>query len=311
MTRAVVFAYHDVGCACLEVLLEQRVEVPLLLTHQDSPGENIWFGSVAALARERGIEAITPEDPNTPAIVGRIRGLQPDFLFSFYYRSMLKPALLEIPKRGAFNMHGSLLPKYRGRAPVNWAVLRGETRTGATLHEMTKEPDAGRIVDQEAVPILPDELAVDVFRKVTGAAALVLARSLPKLIDGSAVLRAQNLSKGGYFGARRPDDGRIDWSMPAVRVHDLVRALAPPYPGAFTDLEGRRLRLLRTLIAAEPDRARPAMLLYAEGGRCYAACGDGGVLELLEMELDGRPLAAQEFADQMGGTRLRPGREQK
>jgi len=310
VTRAVVFAYHDVGCGCLRVLLDQRVEVPLVLTHKDSPGENVWFASVAELARERGIEAITPEDPNAPEIVERIRALEPDFLFSFYYRSMLKPPLLAIPKRGAFNMHGSLLPKYRGRVPVNWAVLRGETRTGATLHEMVEKPDAGRIVDQETVAILPDDLAVDVFRKVSAAAARVLERSLPKLVDGSAVLRPQDLSLGGYFGGRRPEDGRIDWSLPAKRVHDLVRAVAPPYPGAFTEVDGKRLRVLRTRLMAETGTAQPPPVLYERSGRCFAACAGGGILELLELELDGKPLSAQEFATQLGG-RLLPGREHK
>jgi methionyl-tRNA formyltransferase len=302
VTRAVVFAYHDVGCRCLSILLDQRVAVPLVVTHRDNPGENIWFGSVAAQARERGIEALTPEDPNAPEIVERVRALLPDFLFSFYYRLMLGPALLAVPTRGAFNMHGSLLPKYRGRVPVNWAVLHGETETGATLHEMVEKPDAGRIVDQEAVPILPDDLAVDVFRKVTGAAGRVFARSLPKLIDGSAVLSAQDLSKGSYFGGRKPEDGRIDWSAPAKRVHDLVRAVAPPYPGAFTEVEGKRLRVLRTRRCA--DRARSSPFLYVEGGRCCAACTDGGVLELLEVELDGRPLSAQEFAKRIGDRRV-------
>jgi len=310
VTCAVVFAYHDVGCGCLEVLLDQHVDVPLVITHEDNPGENIWFGSVAKLARERGIEAITPRDPNAPEIVDRVRALQPDLLFSFYYRSMLKAALLAIPRRGAFNMHGSLLPRYRGRVPVNWAVLRGETRTGATLHEMIEKPDAGRIVDQEAVPILADDLAVDVFRKVSAAARRILERSLQSLIDGSAILREQDLSKGSYFGARRPEDGCIDWSRPAGRVHDLVRAVAPPYPGAFTDLEGNRLRVLRTRIAAEPDGKQSPPRLYVEDGRCYALCADGGTLELLQLELDGRPLSAQEFATRFSG-KLLPGRERK
>ncbi len=304
MTSAVVFAYHDVGCRCLKVLLDQRIEVPLVVTHRDSPGENIWFASVAELARRHGIESIMPDDPNAPEIVGKVRDLHPDFLFSFYYRLMLKPALLAIPKRGAFNVHGSLLPKYRGRAPVNWATLHGETETGATLHEMAEKPDAGRIVDQEAVAILPDELAVDVFRKVTGAAERVLERSLPKLIDGSAVLRAQDSSKGSYFGGRGPEDGRIDWSAPAKRVHDLVRAVAPPYPGAFTEVEGKRLRVLRTRRSTEKHHLRTSALLYAESNRCYAACADDEILELLEVELDGRLISAQEFAKRIGDRKI-------
>jgi len=246
-----------------------------------------------------------------PEIIGKVRDLHPDFLFSFYYRLMLKPALLAVPTRGAFNVHGSLLPKYRGRAPVNWAVLHGETETGATLHEMVEKPDAGRIVDQEAVAILPDELAVDVFRKVTGAAERVVERSLPKLIDGSAVLRAQDSSKGGYFGGRRPEDGRIDWSAPAKQAHDLVRAVAPPYPGAFTEIEGKRLRVLRTRRCAEKGDVRASPFLYAKDGRCYAACADGEALEFLEMELDGRPLSAQEFAERIGDRKLALPREPK
>ena len=304
MTSAVVFAYHDVGCRCLRVLLDERIEVPLVITHRDRPEERIWFASVAELARGRAIDTITPDDPNTPEIVERIRDLSPDFLFSFYYRLMLGAPLLAIPGKCAFNVHGSLLPKYRGRVPVNWAIIHGETETGATLHEMVEKPDAGRIVDQEAVAILQDELAVDVFGKVTEAAERVLRRSLPKLADGSAVLRAQDLSKGGYFGGRRPEDGRIDWSASAKRVHDLVRAVAPPYPGAFTEVEGTRLRVLRTRRGANKGAARSAAFLYAEGGRCYAACADGEVLDLLDLELDGRRLSAQEFANRIGDRKV-------
>ena len=304
MTRAVVFAYHDVGCRCLEVLLDQRIEVPLVITHRDRPEERIWFASVAELARARAIETLVPDDPNTPESVGRIRDLRPDFLFSFYYRLMLGAALLAIPGRGAFNMHGSLLPKYRGRAPVNWAIIHGETRTGATLHEMVEKPDAGRVVDQEAVAIRPDELAVEVFRSVPAAAERVLRRSLPKLVDGSAILRAQDLSEGGYFGGRRPEDGRIDWSAPAKRVHDLVRAVAPPYPGASTEVEGMRLRVLRTRRGARKSGAPAAAFLRAEGGRCHAVCADGEIVELLGLELDGRPLSAQELANRIGDRKL-------
>jgi methionyl-tRNA formyltransferase len=304
VTSAVVFAYHDVGCRCLRVLLDEQIEVPLVITHRDRPEERIWFASVAALARARAIDTITPDDPNTPEIVERIRDLSPDFLFSFYYRLMLGAPLLAIPGKGAFNVHGSLLPKYRGRVPVNWAIIHGETETGATLHEMVEKPDAGRIVDQEAVAILPDDLAVDVFGKVAEAAERVLRRSLPKLADGSAVLRSQDLSKGSYFGGRRPEDGCIDWSASAKRVHDLVRAVAPPYPGAFTEMEGTRLRVLRTRRGANKGAARSAAFLYAESGRCYAACADGEVLEVLDLELDGRRLSAQEFANRIGDRKV-------
>lgn len=285
---AVVFAYHDVGCRCLSVLLAHGVRVPLVVTHRDSPGETIWFASVERLAREAGIAVATPEDPNAPDFVARLEALAPDFLFSFYYRQMLSPAVLATARRGAWNLHGSLLPRYRGRVPVNWAILRGERETGATLHAMVAKPDAGGIAGQEAVPIGENDTAVEVFARVTDAAGRVLARALPGLIDGSLVPREQDLRQGSYFGGRRPEDGRIDWSRGAREVHDLVRAVAPPYPGAFTSLDGRRVRVLRSWWGEAPALpARPPGTLAVANGRLWACCGDGRWLELREVECEG------------------------
>jgi methionyl-tRNA formyltransferase len=300
MTRAVVFAYHDVGCRCLQVLRAQGVELPLVVTHEDAPGEAIWFDSVAALARRHDIPAITPDDPNEPAVVEEIRRVAPDFLFSFYYRRMLQPALLEVPRRGALNMHGSLLPKYRGRVPVNWAVIRGENETGASLHYMTAKPDQGDLVDQLAVPILPDDRALDVFRKVTVAAELVLHRSLPGLVAGTAPRIAQDLAAGSYFGGRRPEDGRIDWCQPAQTIHDLVRGVAPPYPGAFGTHAGHRLRVLATVRIAPPAASVGHPALHFVGERCCVECGDGGWLRLVDVELDGAPADAKMLARALG-----------
>lgn len=276
--QAVVFAYHDVGVRCLRVLLEAGVRVPLVVTHRDDPTERVWFASVAELAGAHGIDTL--EDPETDELARRLSSVGPDFIFSFYYRRMLPPELLALARRGAFNMHGSLLPKYRGRAPVNWAILKGERETGATLHEMTAKPDAGRIVDQQAVPIGPDELAIEVFRRVTAAAEQVLGRSIGKLLSGNAQMVPQDLARGSYFGGRRPEDGRIDWSRSALEIHNLVRAVAPPYPGAFSG----RMKIHRT--ALEPKRQAPAGRTgpYCEGGQWFAACGDGSVLRLLEVE---------------------------
>ena len=275
--QAVVFGYHDVGVRCLRVLLDAGVAVPLVVTHRDDPNERIWFGSVAQLAQSRGIETLVSEDMHP--LRERISVISPEFIFSFYYRRMLPPEVLSLAKRGAFNMHGSLLPKYRGRAPVNWAILKGESETGATLHEMVAKPDAGRIVDQERVPIGPDETAAEVFAKVSDAAETVLKRSLPYLLAGTASLKKQDLSKGSYFGGRRPEDGRIDWSKSALEIHNLVRAVAPPYPGAFTD----QMKIFRTRVEnrkAPHGKTGP----YREGDEWFAVCGDGKVLRLLEVE---------------------------
>jgi methionyl-tRNA formyltransferase len=287
--RAVVFAYHDVGVRCLSVLLAHGLDVALVVTHRDDPGENIWFGSVEKLAREHGIAVATPQDPSE--VLLPVRAAAPDYIFSFYYRHMLPPALLAMARRGAYNMHGSLLPKYRGRVPINWAVLKGERETGATLHEMVEKPDAGGIVDRMAVPILPDDRAVEVFRKVTTAAEIVLDRALPRILDGSARPVPQDLACGGYFGGRRPEDGRIDWTRSAREIHDLVRAVAPPYPGAFTSVGGKRLAVLRTRVLPDRGGARTPRL-QAEEGKLVAQCADGARLHILECELDGAPFTA-------------------
>ena len=130
MSRAVVFAYHNVGVRCLKALLGRGVEVALVVTHRDNPAETIWFSSVAEIAAGYDIPVITPDDPNAAEVLAQVRAARPDFLFSFYYRHMLKAPLLAVAPRGAFNMHGSLLPKYRGRVPINWAVVCGESETG-------------------------------------------------------------------------------------------------------------------------------------------------------------------------------------
>jgi methionyl-tRNA formyltransferase len=284
VTRAVVFAYHDVGVRCLRTLLAHGVDVPLVVTHADSPGEEIWFDSVARHAHWHGIEVITPADANAPEVLAAVRAVRPDFLFSFYYRQMLHEPLLQAAPRGAYNMHGSLLPKYRGRAPVNWAVLRGERETGATLHLMAARPDAGAIVARQAVPILPDDTAVEVFRKVTVAAEIVLDRALPQLLAGRAELQQQDPAQGSYYGRRTAADGAIDWSVGTSNIHNLVRAVAPPYPGAHARAGGLPLRLLRTLPAAAPRAASP--VLQWQEGEVRALCHDGA-LRVLEFELDG------------------------
>ncbi|MCF8198893.1 MAG: formyltransferase [Sulfuritalea sp.] len=291
MSRAIVFAYHNVGVRCLSVLLAHGVEVVRVITHTDNPGETIWFDSVAELAARHDIPVITPEDPNDPALVAELAALQPDFLFSFYYRSMLKVPLLALPKQGAFNMHGSLLPKYRGRVPVNWAIIHGEQETGATLHQMLEKPDAGGIAAQQAVPILPDDTAFDVFNKVTVAAEMALDHILPELLAGRAVITAQNLAAGSYFGGRKAEDGRIDWTHPAAVVHNLIRAVAPPYPGAFFDTPKGRIRILRSIHAntdSKPHFGRPTLFIHDQ--RLFAECGDGRILRLLLVELGGSTL---------------------
>src|SRR3990172_10992522 len=270
----VVFGYHDVGYECLDALIAGGRGVLGVFTHRDNPAENIWFQSVAELARRHAIPVHTPETVNTPEWIARLRALKPDIIFSFYYRNLIGQEILDIPRLGAFNLHGSLLPKYRGRVPINWAVLHGETETGATLHHMVKRPDAGDIVDQEAVPIGPRDTAQEVFIKVTAAARQVLERSLEAIKQGRAPRRPQDESQASYFGGGKPDDGRLDWDADAQLIFNLIRALTHPYPGAFTDVEGRRFFVWWA--EPRPDGAgRPGQVVSVAPLR--VAAGEGSV----------------------------------
>jgi len=251
--------------------------VPLVVTHVDDPNEARWYASLLDFSRERRLRVLADAEP---ALLERtVAAAKPDLIFSFYYRSMLPMPVLRHARLGAFNMHGSLLPKYRGRAPLNWAIVKGERETGVTLHEMVEKPDAGRIVDQEAVPIGPDDTAVEVFHRMTAAAEAVLKRSLPALVKGEARFRPNDLARGSYYGRRRPEDGRIDWSRSAQEIHNLVRAVAPPFPGAFCD----RLKVHRTQMTDRTARGKPVGP-YREGAEWFAVCGDGKVLRLLEVQ---------------------------
>jgi len=290
-----------VGVRCLQALLESGVHVPLLFSHEDDPLESRWYGSVVELARSHRVPVVTPEDPNTESWAKVVTDLRPDFVFAFYYRHMLGEPLLSSAARGALNMHGSLLPKYRGRAPVNWAIIRGERETGATLHYMVAKPDAGPVVGRQAVPIAINDTALDVSLKVAAAAGSLLRRSVPELIAGCAAAEALDLSAGSYFGRRRPQDGAIDWRETALSVHNLIRGVAPPFPGAFSALQGRKMRVLGSRFHDQPGvHADMSPCLYVEGARFYVDCIDNSRIELTGIEIDGAELSPSQFAAMFG-----------
>jgi len=282
--HAVVFAYHDVGVNCLKALISAGLQIDLVLTHEDDPNENVWFGSVAKLCVEKNIPFITPNANELIDLIPMIQALAPDYIFSFYYRFMIPKQILACAKITALNMHGSLLPKYRGRAPVNWAILHGEVETGASLHVMEAKPDAGDIVGQAAVSIGPDETATDVFAKVSRAAVSVIDSALPSLLKGIVSRKPNELQKGSYFGGRKPADGQIYWDQTSKQVHDLVRAVAPPYPGAFTDHGGKTMIVARTSLKG-PFPANLDLGVYGiqvVDNRVFGICGDHQAVEILE-----------------------------
>lgn len=282
----VVCAYGEVGHEALAELLALGADVGLVVTHRDAPGEKIWFRSVAELARSAGVPVVTPDDVNADDAVASIAAVAPDFLFSFYYRLMMKPRVLGLASRGALNLHGSLLPRYRGRAPVNWVLVNGERETGVTLHEMDEKPDHGAIVAQRRIAIGRDDTALSLTRKLAAEARLLLRDVYPRLIDGTAPRKTQEHAASSYFGGRKPADGAIDWTKPAERIRDLVRAVTDPWPGAFTMLGGRKVLVWwAETRSAAPGAAAGTVLADGEGA-LLVATGDG-VLDIRDAAWEG------------------------
>lgn len=292
--RAVVAGYHTIGCLGLEALLRHGFDVRLVLTHHDDPGETIWWRSLAATAERAGIPVERPGDPAGKAFRDRIVACEPDFLFSFYYRRLIPTEVLRLARVAALNLHGSLLPHYRGRAPVNWALVNGETVTGVSLHHMTAGADEGDLVDQERVPIGFADTAFTLYGRLHEAAVRLLDRTLPELKAGTARRTPQRLERGSYYGARRPEDGRIDWNQPGVAIYNLIRAVTHPYPGAFTQWNGAKLLIWWALpVAVDPapgvrGAAAPGTVLAAGNEGITIATG-GGALRLVTVQFEGEP----------------------
>jgi len=247
--RILFFGYSEVGYECLDLLLERGDNVVALITHADNPTEKIWFKTPAVAARAKDVPMFTPDSLSTQEFREKMAEFRPDLILSAYYRNMIGTKILSMASLGAFNIHGSLLPRFRGRAPINWAIIKGEKRIGMTLHRMVKAPDAGAIVDQEGVDIGSRDTAEQAFRKVLPCARAVLARQIGPLLAGRAKETPQDESKATYFGGRTPDDGRILWHWSTACVFNLIRAVTDPYPGAFTEVGGSRLMVWW----AEPD----------------------------------------------------------
>ncbi len=276
--KAVVFAYHDIGCTGIKALLNAGYDIQAVFTHVDDQQENTFFASVAQLCAEHNLPVFAPEDANHPLWIERIQRLAPDVIFSFYYRNLLSQAILDIAPQGAFNLHGSLLPRYRGRSPANWVLVNGETETGVTLHQMTAKPDAGAIVAQQVIAIANSDTALTLHGKLRSAAESLLADTLPAMKAGNITLQPQDESKASYFGRRTPADGEIHWYKPAQEIYNLVRAVTQPYPGAFTFAGDRKLLVWKaSVVPARGGNHTPGTIISIDP--LQVACGKD-VLEI-------------------------------
>lgn len=296
--KAVVFAYHDMGCVGVQALLDAGFDIAAIFTHADNAQENAFFGSVARLAAERGIPVYAPDDVNHPLWVDRIAEMKPEVIFSFYYRNLLGEAILNSARIGAFNLHGSLLPAYRGRAPLNWVLVNGETQTGVTLHRMISRADAGAIIAQQAVEIADADDALSLHRKLTESAKHLLEGTLPTLKSGTFSETAQDESKASYVGRRTPEDGRLEWEKPAQTLHNLVRAVSDPWPGAFSFVGTHKFIVWKSRVRSDVAPARAGTVISV--APLIIACGEGALEVMTGQTEKGVYMQGAQLAQSLG-----------
>ncbi len=306
--RILVFAYHNIGFECLKHLIQIKENVVGVVTHEDDPDEEIWFRSVATLAADHRLPLFTPTNPNAPRFIQQVRELRPELIFSFYYRKILLQDILNVPPLGSLNLHGSFLPKYRGRSPVNWVLVNGETETGVTLHYMVERADAGDIVAQKKVPIDLEDTALTLYDKMTQAALELFRDSYPLLKAGRAPRIPQNSMEASKFGGRKPEDGRIDWQASALTIYNLIRAVTHPYPGAFTQLNGKKVYLWQAQLISSHHGAEdktPGTVEAIEKGKGIVVSTGSGSLLVTRIQHEGvgemdSDLAAERHGIQVG-----------
>lgn len=279
--RILFFGFSDVGYRCLKLLLDKGCDVIGVFTHDADPHEAHWFQTPESLAKENFIRVFKPDTLKTEKWFRKVRYMKPDLILSLYYRNFIPEEIFSQARLGAYNMHGSYLPAYRGRAPLNWSIINGEDHCGVTLHTIEKKFDAGEIVDREKVAFGPDEYVGDIQPRVSAAAVRVLERALPSLLAGNPKLEKQDESKASYFGKRTPEDGRIDFSKSAREVFNLVRGVSRPFPGAFAEIGGRRYTIWRAKPLEDFKGGRAGEIVSREP--FIIACGKGA-LEVSECD---------------------------
>jgi methionyl-tRNA formyltransferase len=273
-------AVHEAEPA-LRALLESPYEISAVVTPPRSQAAQLCgYVDLAPLARQHGIPLVHTTDINEPTIVARIRACRPDLLVVIGWSRLIGPELLGLPPRGCVGCHASLLPVHRGRAPVNWSIIRGETSTGNTLMLLAAGADTGDIVDQRAIPIGPEDTCATVYAKVGAAGADMLRTHLPALLAGTAPRRPQR-GQGDVLPKRTPAMGITDWTRPARAIHDWIRGQTRPYPGAFTRLDGEQLMLWRSRWPADGDRpaalSLPGTVIQVAPDGITVATGDGSL----------------------------------
>lgn len=276
----------------LKALLQAGHRVELVLSQPDRAsgrGMEVQISPLKLYAEQHGLELTQPEKiRNNTELQERLRALSPDAIIIVAYGRLIPPWMLSLPKHGNLNVHASLLPKYRGAAPIQWAVANGETETGITTMRIDEGLDTGDILLQERVPILPRQTSVDLSPVLAEVGAELMVRTLAGLEQGTLRATKQDSTKATLASILQREDGRVDWSRTAQQIFDRWRGFQP-WPGAFTSFRGKKL-LLHTMqvVADAPGSSAAPGTLVRQANRLLTACGESTWLELLELQAEGK-----------------------
>jgi methionyl-tRNA formyltransferase len=307
--RVIFMGTAELACASLEALASAPdFTVAAVVTQPDRPrGRELksHASPVKEVAVKRGLSVLQPERARAEAFIQQLRELAPEAIAVAAYGQILPKAILELPRFGCLNVHTSLLPKYRGAAPIQWAILNGESETGVTIMQMDEGLDTGPILRQEATPILSDDDAQTLHYRLAGMGAALLLPTLREVVAGKIVPRPQPAEGVSHARKLAKADGRLDWNLPARALWNRVRGLVP-WPGAFAHLPASLQSQLVKIWKAEPidERGMPGSVIRADHGGIMVGCEEGA-LRLLELQREGgRRMAAREF---LAGHPLRAG----
>lgn len=288
--RVLFMGSGDVACPALDQLLSNPdYEVVTVVTQPDKPkGRNRKVAAcpVKEFAEAMGVPVMTPERIGAPEAVEEVRALSPEIIVVAAYGQYIKPAILEIPARGAINIHPSLLPKYRGASPIQWALANGEMETGVTILYVSKEMDAGDIILQRSMPIDPEDTSESLTPRLAQLGAELLVEALDAIRRGAAEGRPQDGAEVTVVHKLEKEDGRIDWSMPAEMIRNRIRGFTP-WPGCFTTFEGRLLKVRKARVLAGVDAAAPGTMVRCDADGPVIATGEGA-LRLEEVQPEGK-----------------------
>jgi methionyl-tRNA formyltransferase len=296
--RVVFFGTPRFAVPTLEALLGSRHQVVGVVTQPDRPrgrGQKLTDGPVKALAVARGLPLLQPTTLKDPSVAGGLEAWRPDLGVVAAYGRIIPSSMLALPRFGMINVHPSLLPKYRGAAPVHRAVIAGDAETGVTIMRVAAKLDSGAMFARTTRPIGPDETSEELEDALASLGARLLVEVVDAIADGTAHEEPQDERLVTYAARLTKDEGLIDWTLPAQRVHDRVRGLYP-WPHAYTFVDGRRVIVWRTIPLGYPARGPAGTVMHADRDGLHVAAGDGCALALLELQSEGgRPLPAADF----------------